>query len=166
MTKKQTENRVVQNVGRPTKFTPERCEAIIDAIRNRIPYEYAAEANGICEETLYEWLRIAKADRLAGIESDYTIFSEAIKKAEMARMLEHTEIIASRPERWQADAWILERRWPKHYGPNAQLNELNKRLDKIENTDSGKVEHGAFVGEILGKRIETRITHQDKKTEV
>ena len=28
--------------GRPSKFTPERRAAIVDAIRNRVPYEYAA----------------------------------------------------------------------------------------------------------------------------
>lgn len=123
----------IKDIGRPSKFTPERRAAIIDAIAHRIPYEYAAEANGICEDTLYEWLKIARQHRAEGIESDYTIFSEAIKKAEMQRIREHADIISARPERWQADAWMLERRWHKHYGPNAQLNELNKRLDKIEN---------------------------------
>jgi transposase-like protein len=122
----------IKDVGRPSKFTPERRAAIIDAISHRIPYEYAAEANGICEDTLYDWLNTAKVHRLEGIDSDYTVFSEAIKRAEMQRMREHTDIIAARPERWQADAWLLERRWPKHFGANAQVNELNQRLAKLE----------------------------------
>jgi transposase len=126
----------MRDVGRPSKFTPERCSAIVDAISHRIPYEYAALANGICEETLYEWLRIAKKHRDEGIDSDYTKFSEDIKRAEMQRMREHSDIISARPERWQADAWLLERRWPKHYGPNAQLNELNQRLARLEGGDS------------------------------
>lgn len=130
----------IKDLGRPSKFTPERCAAIVDAIAHRIPYEYAAEANGICEDTLYEWLKIAKQHRAEGIDSDYTTFSESIKKAEMTRMREHMDIIAARPERWQGDAWILERRWYKHYGANAQLNELNKRLDKIENGESANEE--------------------------
>jgi len=50
-------------------------------------------------------------------------------------MREHSDMIAAKPERWQADAWLLERRWPKHYGPNAQLNELNQRLSRIEGGD-------------------------------
>ena len=130
----------IKDIGRPSKFTPERRAAIIDAIAHRIPYEYAAEANGICEETLYEWLRIARADYKNGIESEYTAFSEAIKRAEMQRIREHADIIAARPERWQADAWMLERRWNKHYGPNAQLNELNQRLSKLEHGESGNEE--------------------------
>jgi len=125
----------IKDVGRPSKFTPERRSAIVDAISHRIPYEYAAEANGICEDTLYEWLRIARAQRAEGIDSDYTEFSEAIKRAEMQRIREHTDMIAAKPERWQADAWMLERRWPKHFGPNALLNELNQRLAKLEHGD-------------------------------
>jgi transposase-like protein len=124
--------------GRPSKFTPERRASIIDAISHRIPYEMAAEANGISGETLYEWLRTAKEHRDEGIESDYTIFSEALKRSEMTKVREHTEIIAARPERWQADAWLLERRWHKHFGANAQLNELNNKLDQLLDGDKNE----------------------------
>ncbi len=118
-------------IGRPSKFTPERRSSIIDAISHRIPYEMAAEANGICLDTLYEWFKIGRQHCAEGIESDYTIFSEALKRAEMTKVREHTDIIAARPERWQADAWLLERRWYKHFGPNAQINEMNQKLDKL-----------------------------------
>lgn len=117
--------------GRPSKFTPERRAAIINDISHRIPYELAAEANGISGSTLYEWLKIGKDHIDEGIESDYTMFSEALKRAEMNKVREHNEKIASNVDRWQADAWLLERRWHKHYGANAQLNELNSKLDKL-----------------------------------
>ena len=122
----------IKDIGRPSKFTPERRSAIIDAISHRIPYQYAAEANGISERTLYDWLNTAKVHELEGIDSDYTEFSQSIKRAEMTRMREHTDMIAAKPERWQADAWLLERRWPKHFGANAQVNELNQRLTNLE----------------------------------
>lgn len=118
-------------------FTKERRDAIIDAIRHRIPYELAAEANGIDEQTLYVWIKKGKRDKAENIDSDYVVFAEAIKKAEMAKVREHLDVISARPERWQADAWILERRWYQHFGPNAQLNELNKRMAKLE-MDSGQ----------------------------
>lgn len=128
---KNPDDYVKEHMGRPSKFTPERRAAIIDAISHRIPYEFAAEANGICEETLYEWLRQGKEHRKQGIDSDYSKFSEDLKRAEMTKIREHSDIISARPERWQADAWMLERRWHKHYGPNAQLNELNQKLDRL-----------------------------------
>lgn len=125
-------------IGRPSKFTPERRAAIIDDIAHRIPYEMAAEANGITVSTLYDWLNTGKEHNSSGIISDYTIFSEGIKHAEKQRVREHCENIASKPERWQADAWLLERRWYKYFGPNAQLNELNERMSKLE--EEGKNE--------------------------
>lgn len=129
---------VREGSGRPSKFTPERRAAIVAAIRSRVPYEYAAEGNGICEDTLYEWLAIGRKHRKEGIDSEYSFFSEDIKRAEMERITEHNDNIASHVEKWQADAWILERRWHKHYGPNAQLNELNKRLSQLEGTPHEK----------------------------
>lgn len=142
--KKQPPKQYVQEgSGRPSKFTPERRSAIVDAISHRIPYEMAAEANGICLETLYEWLRIGKAHRMSGIDSEYTIFSESLKRAEMTRVREHTDMIAAKPERWQADAWLLERRWHKHFGANAAINELNERLSKLEDNGASNEERNA-----------------------
>lgn len=130
-----------EETGRPSKFTEKRRNDIIDAISHRIPYEMAAEANGISVETLYDWLRTAKSHRDANIESEYTIFSEALKKGEMTRVREHTDMIAAKPERWQADAWLLERRWHKHFSANAALGELNTKLDQL--LDGDKNENGS-----------------------
>ena len=122
----------VNNVGRPSKFTPERCAAIIHDISRRIPNQLAAEANGICEATLYDWLNTAKAHQMSGIESDYTKFSELLKRTELTKVQQHLDILSERPERWQADAWILERRWAKFFGNNVLLKELNERMNAIE----------------------------------
>ncbi len=127
-----------KNVGRPSKFTPERCSRIISDISRRVPYELAAEANGICESTLFDWLNTGKAHQLDGIDSDYTRFSESIKRAELNRVLEHTDMIAAKPERWQADAWLLERRWPKYFGNNVLLKELNERMNLMAGAKHGK----------------------------
>lgn len=125
-------------IGRPSKFTEKRRNDIIDAVSHRIPYELAAEANGISLSTLYEWLKIGREQTEEGISSDYTIFSEALKRAEMQKMREHSDIIAARPERWQADAWLLERRWYKYFGANAQINELNQRLANLEHGEDNE----------------------------
>jgi len=127
-----------EGIGRPSKFTPERCAAIVSAIRSRVPYEYAAEGNGICEDTLYEWLKIARQHKSEQMETEYTRFSESIKRAEMERIVEHNNNIAGHVDKWQGDAWILERRWYKHYGSNAPIMELNQRLAKLENGESNE----------------------------
>lgn len=127
-----------ESTGRPSKFTPERCAAIIDAVSRRAPYEFAAEGNGISEATLYIWLDIGRKHKDEGITSDYTVFLEGIKNAELSRIIEHNEKISSNVDRWQADAWILERRWHKHYGSNAQINELNAKLDKLMESEKNE----------------------------
>jgi transposase len=125
--------------GRPSKFTPERCADIISAISRRAPYQLAAEANGISERTLFYWLEEGVRDLDANVDSEHAQFLQSIKRAEMQKVMEHTDMIAAKPERWQADAWLLERRWPKHFGANAQVNELNERLARLE-TGEGKSE--------------------------
>lgn len=133
-------------------FTPERRASIINDISNRIPYILAAEANGICEDTLYEWLKIGRQHLREGIDSEYANFSESIKRAESGKIQQHLDKISENVDRWQADAWILERRWYKHFGANAQLNELNARLDKLEQgeEDARKL-HSEEAKETKGK---------------
>jgi hypothetical protein len=118
-------------MGRPSKFTPERRAEIISAISRRAPYQMAAEANGITERCLYYWLDQGANDLDDGIDSEYAEFFQSIKRAEMQKVMEHTDMIAAKPERWQADAWLLERRWPKHFGNNVLLKELNERMNQM-----------------------------------
>ncbi len=127
-----------QPEGRPSKFTPERRADIISAISRRAPYQLAAEANGISERTLYCWLEEGVKDVEANIESEYAEFLQAIKRAEMQKVMEHTDMIAAKPERWQADAWLLERRWPAHFGNNVLLKELNERVSKMQGASHGQ----------------------------
>lgn len=122
-------------IGCPPKYTPERCAGILRAISKRIPYQIAAEGNGIGEETLYRWLRIGRTDLEEGKDTELARFWESIKKTELEKMEEHIDNIRERPDRWQADAWILERRWHKHFSSNAAIIELNKRLDELEKQD-------------------------------
>lgn len=126
-------------VGRPSKFTPERCADIIKAISRRAPYQLAAEANGISERTLFYWMETGANHLDEGIDSDYAEFLQSIKRAEMQKVMEHTDIIAARPERWQADAWLLERRWYKYFGASVPVIELNERLERLE----GEPKNGA-----------------------
>jgi transposase-like protein len=121
--------------GRPLKFTPERRASIIDDISKFVPYELAAEANGITVATLYDWLKTGREHANEGITSDYTIFSDGLKRAEASKVILHTGKISNNVDKWQADAWLLERRWHKHFSANAGINELNQKLDTLIDGD-------------------------------
>ena len=68
-----------ETIGRPSKFTPERCADIISAISRRAPYQLAAEANGISERTLFYWLEEGIRDLDNNIESEHAAFLQSIK---------------------------------------------------------------------------------------
>jgi len=122
--------------GRPPKFNPERCAAIISSISKRVPYEIAAEANGITFQTLYNWLNDGERDIANDVHSEKAVFFEAIKKAEEARIIKHMENIDAGIDKWQGQAWILERRWHNQFGNNAMVKEMNERLDKLERSNA------------------------------
>jgi transposase len=118
--------------GRPDKFTPERRQAILDSIASYIPYELAANANGIGERTLYNWLLRGEEEEAQGIHSEYVQFWQDLKQVEQNKIKNNLEVIENKPERWQANAWILERRWWKWFSPNAAVVEFNRKLDELE----------------------------------
>jgi transposase-like protein len=118
--------------GRPTKFTPERRAAIIDDIAHGVPYILAAEANGITEECLYQWMRHGKADYEADIKSDFAEFFQAIKEVERNKLRLHLGKVSENVERWQADAWLLERKWWKHFSSQVPVLDFEERLKAIE----------------------------------
>jgi hypothetical protein len=119
-------------VGCPPKYTPERLAAILQSISNRIPYKLAAEANGIRECTLYDWINQGWDEKDQGLDTPLAKFSEDIKKIEENLINGHFKKMNNNVERWQADAWILERRFYKHFGANVHLQEMDERLKKIE----------------------------------
>lgn len=130
-----------QSGGRPRKLTPELHAAIIADIANAIPYEYAAGANGIHESTLYIWKDQGQNDLKEGLDTIYSRFFEDIKKAERDRIASHIDNMREHVDHWTADAWMLERRWWKHYSKNLPLLQLEKQLDEMKRqmeNDNGK----------------------------
>lgn len=121
-----------QGGGPKPYITPEICAAIVADIADEIPYEYAAEANGISERTLYVWLSQGREDRENNVDSLYSKLLHDIKKAERDRIKDHKENINAGSETWTCDAWMLERRWWKHYSKSAPILDFEARLKKME----------------------------------
>jgi transposase len=93
-------------VARPTKYTPERAQQIVDALTAGNTRRAAAAAAGVSEDSLERWL-----GRFAG-------FAGAIQKAEAEAELDHVGTIqaAAANGSWQASAWWLERRRSDDWG--------------------------------------------------
>ena len=75
--------------GTPPKYTPERLKAILADINDRIPYELAAESNGIRERTLYRWINQGWDELEQGLDTPLATFCQDLRKAEKKRIKMH-----------------------------------------------------------------------------
>jgi hypothetical protein len=115
-----------------TKFNPERCDAILSSIADNVPNKYAIKAAGICEEKFYKWINQGEEDLKNDRDTPKARFCIAFRKIEHDTMRQQLIAISQTPQRWQAHAWILERRWWREFSPNGPLKELAKKIDRLE----------------------------------
>ena len=116
-------------VGRPSKLTPERAQAIALAVSEGHYLQHAAAAAGVARSSVHNWLaRGQKArERLDGggepepDEEPYLDLLEALEGAEKCAAELGIAPIRDAMERgdWRAAAWYLERRLPGHWRPGA-----------------------------------------------
>lgn len=91
--------------GRPTKYTEERADKIVQAIRVGATFRLACQYAGIDEDTFAAWRK------------RYSDFAERVKEAEGAGAIGWLAVIEKASVKsWQAAAWKLERRYPHEYG--------------------------------------------------
>lgn len=107
-------------MARPTKYTSETVERVLEAIRLGATYELAAGYAGISYTTFNDW------------HQKKPEFSQALKEAEGVAAVGWLKRIedAAAEGAWQAGAWKLERRYPQDYGRTV-----------VDNKHSGKVDH-------------------------
>lgn len=96
--------------GRPTKQCPELEDVILRGIIAGLRPAVAAQVAGIDRTTLERW---RKAD---------ANFAQQIESAEASSEMENLQRINRAAARnWKAAAWILERRFPEHWGTKLQI---------------------------------------------
>lgn len=112
---------------RRDKLTPEIQEKVVQAIALGATYEVAATYSGIRRETIWRWVKRGEGER----NGRYKAFADAVKAADGKSAVQAlANIRAAAKGSWQANAWLLERRYPEQYGRG-----------KLEVKTDGKVEH-------------------------
>lgn len=103
---------------RPTKFTHETVELLLDGIRAGLPIHLACDAAGVAESTFYEWQR---GEFPRGADKELKAeFPDKLTRARGVSALTNINLIANAAkEDWRAAAWILERRFPQDFGKQA-----------------------------------------------
>lgn len=107
------------SAGRKTKLTPETVKAVTDAIREGSTQDDAARLAGIARTTFYEWMN-AKPEFADAVQKAHADFKRAQVKAIRAAGIRakkdaHGEVIGTEGS-WQANAWLLERKYPEDFG--------------------------------------------------
>ncbi len=129
--------------GRPTKYSPDRCERIVEALRGGNTRQTACALGGISDETFARWLR------------EHVDFMDSVKKAESEAEAANVAIVkkAALAGTWTAAAWWLERKLPQQWG----------RTDRVEVTirqqaEALAAELGVPVDEVIreAERIANR----------
>lgn len=83
-------------------------DKVVEAMRLGMTYALAADYVGVSVATLYRWMKVGREDE----RSPYREFFDAVKRAQAHNVANHLATItkAAQDGRWQASAWILERR--------------------------------------------------------
>ena len=111
-----------------SKFTPERRSRIFHAISLGATKELAAKFAGISEATLYLWLSHGRQGK-----KEYAVFLEIYQRTEAQAALNALSIINSHAvNKWQAAAWLLERRWQGYQNSRPPIEEIRFEDDCID----------------------------------
>ena len=101
-------------------------EIFCAAIQKGCTYKAAASAVGVCDKTIYNWLRKGRESTRKNCK--YKQFLHATKRAEHERqqfLLER--IIEATDKDWKSAAWLLERRYG--YRKDAVFDEIPEQQD-------------------------------------
>lgn len=130
-------------MGRPTKFTLETRERILQAIGLGATYELAASYGGVSYELFRQWMargrglsekkeKARKPRNLSDADAEFLAFFEDVTRAEhdaAIKWLAKIELAASGSD-WRAAAWKLERRYPREYGRSVTEHRVDE--DSVE----------------------------------
>lgn len=127
-------------MARPPKYSTERADAIVRAIRQGNTLATSARLGGIAYDTLNEWRK------------RFSEFSEAVTRAEAEAESLHVNAIVSAgvSGNWQASAWWLERR---------RTGDWRKPSDRLVVTDYRK-EAEAIAAEIGKPELAEQIARE------
>lgn len=103
-------------MGRPSKLTRTVQARIVEALEGGNTRRAAAAAAGVDASTMRRWMKRGEDG-----DTDFRAFCAAVKKAESVCQKRCLDLInsAAAAGKWQAAAWVLERRWPESWARRA-----------------------------------------------
>ena len=128
--------------GRPTKFTPETQQTIVQAIRANAYIETAAALAGIDKDTFYAWLKQGGREK----SGQYREFSDAVKKALAVGQMRDLAVIDKAANGYDVEKTkTLVKDW---------LNPAGKKIGNVVETTTEKQRE--FAWQAAAWRLERR----------
>jgi hypothetical protein len=116
-------------------LTPAVQDGTCAALLIAAPAKDAAEAQGIPERTYYDWLRKGAQ----GIQP-YEDFALAVRRAKAQAVLNLVALSLAGGPGWRQALWLLERRFPAHYGRHARV----ERVPGVQPAQRGRPRHSGL----------------------
>lgn len=120
--------------GRPTGFTQEIADKILQSVANGNPTKFAANSAGVSEAVVYKWMNYGKH---GNPDDEYEArFVDFFKNMKIARAkwveARVAKITFAANQQWQANAWLLERMYPEQFGTDRrEIRDLKKMLAEL-----------------------------------
>ena len=144
-------NKPRRPVGRSTKYTPETVAEIVKAIREGCSQDDAALLAGVSRTTFYAWVS-EKPEFSDAVEKAHADFKRANVAAIRAAGMKAKD--GKLDGSWQANAWLLERKYPEEFAQKRQITvklELVERLQKHGLSASDALE--MFLGALEEQKV-------------
>lgn len=129
------------------KFSQPVAEAILKDITDEVPYEIAAESNGVAYPTFKLWITNGKRDLLAGKKTYYSQFLTAVRDIQKNRVKKHLNRVQDAENGHKGAQWILEKAYWKYFSAKTAEIELHERVSELEDkkatNDVGKTKTDA-----------------------
>lgn len=134
--------------GAPTKLTKAVIDKMCEALKIGSSIEAAAAYANVSKFSVYKWMKRGRKDKEDKKKNLHTELIDAIEKAfDFSEIYHLNKIDQLSKDNWNCSRWILERRFPKTYGPKAVV--------KIEDNDT---KDGSFkdrnFNEIIAKALD------------
>ncbi len=107
--------------GRPTRLTEDIEKLIVQTVRQYLSIQTAVDYAELPRSTVSTWITRGNKDNEEEIDSIYSKFSRALKKARSEKVQDYLRELEERASNWQSIAWTLERCCAEDFGKDAEL---------------------------------------------
>jgi len=142
------------------KFNPQRCEKILQNVRDGMWFEDACVDTGVSQAAVYQWAKRGMEEG-SGPYFDFACALNRAKREANAPLINEVRLGThsnGEPD-WKARAWLLERKERKRFGPQVKV-EVESFFDRVLSELESKLTPEEFAK--VAAVVESTISSQDE----